>query len=380
MTASRIGQVAWGVLLCALSAVLVAEPLDQSQAGAAAPATAAPEPWPDAKEIAERRRESETLRLFASEEPLAFKLIADFRAVNRDRNPLSEKTFPAAIVLPLADGTETEIGLQIRTRGHSRRKPEVCSFAPLRLEFQRELMGGTPLARHRAIKLGAHCRDVDEFEQYVLREYAVYKVFNLLTPRSFRARLAKATYLEAGNKRIFAQKYAIFIEDEDDVAKRLEGRITDAKGTVFRRLDQETLTLMTLFELMIGNTDMSISAQHNVRLVETPASVTYPVPYDFDYSGLVNTVYSLPDKRLGISDVRERLYRGPCRTPEELETYFVKFREARAGIYALYDAIPGMSASTRRGAKAYLDQFYRTIERPRDVKRMIIDPCLKGGM
>ena len=380
MKASRIGQTAGVVLLCALSAVLVADPLDQSQAANTATAANGPEPWPDAKTIAERKRESENLRLFASEEPLAFKLIADFRAVNRDRNPASTKLFPAAIVLPLTDGTETEIGLQIRTRGHSRRKPEVCSFAPLRLEFQRELMGGTPLARHRAIKLGAHCRDVNEFEQYVLREYAVYKILNILTPHSFRARLAKATYIDAASKRVLEQKYAMFIEDDDDVAKRLEGRISDAKGTIFRRLDPETLTIVTLFEFMIGNTDMSISAQHNFRLVETPAGKLYPVPYDFDYSGLVDTTYSLPDKRLGINDVRERLYRGPCRTPEELETYFVKFREARERIYAIYDSIPDMSGSSRRGAKAYLDQFYRLIERPRDVKRQIIDPCLKGGM
>ena len=373
-------QAAGIVFLCALSAGLVAEPVRQSQAGSAAPATKAPEPWPDAKEMAERKRESENLRLFTSEEPLAFKLIADFRAVNRDRNPLSEKTFPAAIVLPHNDGKETEIGLQIRTRGHSRRRPDVCSFAPLRLEFQRELMGGTPLARHSSIKLGVHCRDVNEFEQYVLREYAVYKIFNILTPRSFRARLAKATYIEAGNKRVFAEKYAMFIEDDDDVAKRLQGRITDAKGTVFRRLEPDTLTMMTLFEFMIGNTDLSISAQHNVRIVDTPDGTLFPVPYDFDYSGLVDTVYSLPDKRLGINDVRERLYRGPCRTPEELETYFVKFREAKDRIYAVYDSIAEMSASTRRGAKAYLDQFYRLIDRPRDVKTKLIDPCLKGGM
>src|SRR5262245_12218649 len=221
MSAWRIGQAVGALLLCALSAVLVAEPVQQSQAGNTATASSATEPWPDAKTMAERKRDSENLRLFASEEPLEFKLIADFRAVNRDRNPLSEKMFPAAIVLPRNDGTETEIALEIRTRGHSRRKPEVCSFAPLRLEFQRELMAGTPLARHNSIKLGVHCRDVNEFEQYVLREYAVYKIMNLLTPRSFRARLAKATYIDANSKRVFAQKYAMFIEDDDDVAKRM---------------------------------------------------------------------------------------------------------------------------------------------------------------
>ena len=112
---------------------------------------------------------------------------------------------------------------------------------------------------------------------------------------------------------------------------------------------------MVLFEFMIGNTDLSVCAQHNVRLVETPANEMLPVPYDFDFSGLVNTTYSGVDKRLGIQSVRDRLYRGPCRTPQELETFFVRIRALKTEINAVYDAIPDMASSDRREARAYLD-------------------------
>jgi hypothetical protein len=272
------------------------------------------------------------------------------------------------------------MALQIRTRGHSRRKPTVCDFAPLRLEFQKELTKGTLFEGPRALKLGTHCRDNGTFEQYVLREYAVYRLFNLLTPRSFRARLAKATYVDAASKRTVATRYGLFIEDDDDVARRLEGRISDARSMLFYRLHGETLTLMSLFEYMIGNTDMSIIHQHNIRLVETPASEIHPVPYDFDFSGLVNTVYAAADKRLGITSVRDRLYRGPCRTPEELEPVFIKIRALKGELLAVYDGIPDMNGADRREARTYLEEFFRLIDRPRDVKTALIDPCLRAGM
>ena len=133
---------------------------------------------------------------------------------------------------------------------------------------------------------------------------------------------------------------------------------------LFRQTHSETLTLMMLFEFMIGNTDLSVSQQHNVRLVETPANEIYPVPYDFDFSGLVNTTYSGVDKRLPIQSVRDRLYRGPCRTPEELETFFARFRALKTEIYAVYDAVPNMASSDRREARAYLDEFYRIDRSP----------------
>lgn len=368
------------VLAGVLSSAPVASVIDQAAPGAPQTAPAAPRQWPSDTELAERRREAERRRLFRSVETQAITLIADFKTVNRDRDPLSTKTFPARIEFQDADGAPTSMPLQIRTRGHSRRRPTLCDFAPLRLEFQKELTKGTLFDGPRTLKLGTHCRNNGTFEQYVLHEYAVYKILNLLTPRSFRARLAKATYVDAANKRTIASRYGLFIEDEDDVARRLGGRITEIKGTVFRRTHGETLTLMAIFQYMIGNTDMSITAQHNIRLVETPENELYTVPYDFDFSGLVNTIYSAADKRLGITSVRDRLYRGPCRTPEELEAVFVKMRALKPDILAVFDAIPDFNSTDRREAKAYLEEFYRTIDRPREVKAAFIDPCVKAGM
>ena len=355
-----------------------AKPPAQAQAANAEVPGAGEKPFPDAASLAERKRDAERRRLFRSDTPLPVTLSADFRAVMRDRNPTSVVTFPATISFPAADGSPTTMALRIRSRGHSRRNPATCSFAPLRLEFEKPLTKGTVFDGHGALKLGTHCRKGSE--EIILREYAIYRMFNLLTPNSFRARVAKVTYMDSVTDKLVAEEAGLLIEDDDDVAKRMEGRVITLDGAVFPRLEQESLTLMMLFEYMIGNTDFSIMANHNVRLVLTQNVRRLPVPYDFDYSGLVGAGYAVPARSLPITNVRHRLYRGPCRTPAEWQPYLDKVRAAKPQLLGVFDTVEGLSPTYRKIAKNYLDQFYKTIDSPHNLKRELIDTCVKIGV
>jgi hypothetical protein len=236
------------------------------------------EPWPDAEKVRERRRAAENRRLFQNSDPLRLTLTADFRAVNKERDPASRRRFPAVLRIIGDDGEDRSIPVHLRTRGHFRLMSRNCSFVPLRVEFPRQGVEGTEFEGAGSLKLGTHCEGDREYEQYTLREYLAYRIFNLLTPRSFRARLAKATHVDSTSGKTVATRYAMFIESEGDVARRLEGRIVPLPRTLFRDLDPDTLTLMMLFEYMIGNTDFSIFALHNVRLVQDQARVLYPIP------------------------------------------------------------------------------------------------------
>jgi len=333
--------------------------------------------WPDAATLAERKREAERRRLFRSDELLPVTLKADFRAVMRDRNDDSVTTFPATISFPAADGSVQSMPLRIRTRGHSRRNVRTCTFAPLRLEFDKAQSKGTLFDGHGALKLGTHCRAGRQ--EIILREHAIYKLFNLLTPRSFRSRVARMTYLDAATGKVVAQEAGLFVEDDDDVAKRLEGRITTVEKPLFVTIEPSSLNLMMLFEYMIGNTDFSIVEQHNVRLVQTPAGKRFAVPYDFDYSGLADADYAAPSKALPIVSVRDRLFRGPCRTAAEWQPYVDQLREVKSKVMELF-AAPELNPSYRQEARSYLEQFYRTLEQPSTLKRAIIDPCVRVGM
>jgi hypothetical protein len=344
------------------------------------PPTPPPAPFPSAAVLVERRQAAENLPLFQSAEPLVFTLAADFKAIDRDRHPESTTTYPGTITFGQSDGTTVTRPVRVRGRGHTRRDPRVCDFVPLRIEFAKPDVAGTVFAGQSALKLGTHCRSAALFEQYVLREYTAYRIFNLLTPASFRVRLARATYVDAPSKKSLGERFAIFLEDADDVARRMEGRVNEQRKFGFDRLDQDYLTLMTLFQFMIGNTDLAVKAQHNIRAVEMPDETRYAVPYDFDYSGLVNTIYAVVDtKRIeGITSVRERRYLGPCRTQADLEPFLEKMRAARPAVEALYD-LPGFTEASRRDGRAYLESFYRTIDRPAEVKKTLVDRCMKDG-
>lgn len=343
--------------------------------------TPPPAPFPSAAVMEERRREAENRPLFARADPLTFTLTTDFKAIDRDRNPASTKTYAATITFLGSDGTQVSRPLQVRGRGHTRRSLDTCDFVPLRLEFVKGEVAGTPFAGQDALKLGTHCRTAGVFDQFVLREYGAYRILNLLTPYSFRARLARATYVDIGTKKVVSDRAAMFLEDDDDVAKRMQGRINERRVFGFPRLDTDHLVTVALFEYMIGNTDVAFKAQHNVRVVETPDERRYVVPYDFDYSGLVNAPYAVVDRTRvqGITTVRERRYLGPCRSAAELEPFMARLRAVRADVFRIFDDIPGMTESSRRNAQGYLDGFYRTIDRPADVKRAFIEGCKADG-
>jgi hypothetical protein len=374
--------------LACLAAVAGTAPVTpRADRQAAPPAARSPylklaEPWPDAGTLRKRQAEAEGRPLFSSADPLVLTLTADFKAIGKDRDPLSARRFLAQLAMAAPGGGVTSIQVRIGTRGQIRLNPRTCEFPPLRIEFVKSTVKRTVFEGQDALKLVTHCWPDASFEQYVLREYLAYQIFNVHTPRSFRARLATITYVDTSGGKTIAARRGILIEDEDDVARRMGGRVVDIPRALFSDLDRRATTVMSVLQYLIGNTDYSIYALHNVALVQTPAlgRALIPVAYDFDISGLVNPHYGLPDPKLGIASVRDRMYRGPCPTLAELEPVLSEIRGRQAAVMALADAVPGLSPGSRKGVLSYLGDFYATIAQPDRVKRAFIDACAKITM
>src|SRR5882672_97950 len=138
------------------------------------------EPWPSADVLKERRAKSEALPLFASTDPLPITIAADFRAVTRDRDPNSKKRFDAELRTTRADGRIDVMHVKLGTRGHFRLMPRNCDMPPLRVEFEKDEVKGTVFAGQSWLKLGTYCQDTADYEQYTLKEYLTYKIYNLL--------------------------------------------------------------------------------------------------------------------------------------------------------------------------------------------------------
>jgi len=322
-------------------------------------------------EAAKRRTE----RLFGADEPLEITLAADFKAAFKSRDTLNVKRTKATLTVKDSSGNPVTIPIEITPRGHFRLRNDVCNFPPIRLIFPSQGLKGTPFAGQKALKLGTHCQQKDkEFSEYPVREHAAYKVLNMMTDASFRSRLASVTYAPAGEDKESFTKLGLLIEDESDMAKRIGGRVTTIRGGQFTDMDPSQMGLISVFAYFLGNTDWSLYSLHNIRLVSTRDGRYMPVPYDFDWSGVVFTRYAKPDPRLGIPTVQDRLFRGPCMTPAELAPILEKFASQKAAIKDLYTKLP-LDEGYRHRALDYYEDFFRTIGNQGRVKREFIETC-----
>ncbi|MSR06383.1 MAG: hypothetical protein EXR93_04835 [Gemmatimonadetes bacterium] len=315
--------------------------------------------------------------LFESDKPLPLRVSMDQKALMGERDSSKLKPQPATITYAGPDGQTVAIETQLSLRGHWRRQKANCEFAPIKVEFPKGKKDGTIFEDQGDLKLVTHCRNKDkDFEQYVLREYLVYKVYNILTPVSLRARLARVTYLDTGPKGDSLTKWGFFIENEKKIASRLKTKELELMGATWADVDPEQGALLSAFAYMIGGTDWALSALHNVLLYQdTTTGVVRPMLYDFDWTGLVNTKYSFPDYRLSIKTVRERIYRGICRRPEEWAPVIAQYQEKKAAIYGVYESLPDVDPKYVKDTRQYLDEFYALLGNPRRFKAEMIDTC-----
>jgi hypothetical protein len=91
-----------------------------------------------------------------------------------------------------ADGTEHAI--KVRLRGKSRLR--VCNFLPIRVNFKKGEVDGTLFEGQDKLKLVVPCYTSERAEKNLVEEYVVYRIFNLLTPASYRVRLLRMTFID----------------------------------------------------------------------------------------------------------------------------------------------------------------------------------------
>ena len=326
------------------------------------------------------RDESESgdsFSFFAEQVTLKAVLKTDLRQLIR--NPNENTLQDALFSLELDNGTTIDYAIKVRPRGISRRN--ICNMPPLLLKFQKDKNQEKKFRFKGDIKLVSYCQNKMGFEDFVLKEYLAYKIYNTLTDYSLRVRLVEITYVDENDKIKPVTKYSFMIEDIDEMAKRVGCREQKVESVPLFRLNQNCTTDMDLFQYMIGNTDWSCLKLHNVKIISPRDTAVHggmiPVPYDFDYSGLVNATYAVPNADLGISSVTERVFRGMCRAPEEYSEIFGRFIGKKSEILGLIEDMEEMSKTTRNYCRRYIEQFYQIIESPRSADYEIIKQCRK---
>lgn len=322
---------------------------------------------------------AESVPLFAAGNTIELTLTAPMRTLvaRRARRP----DVMGTIAYTGSDGVPVTLDVEVTTRGHSRL--EICSFPPLRLDLPRGQVEGTLFAEQNRLKLVTLCRESNNYEQYLQLEYLVYRIYEQVSDYALKVRPVLAHYVDTDRKGRTEDAPAFLIESVDGLAERTGTEVAELPAVDRDMLDPSATAVLSVFQYMIGNTDWSPTSAaqdedccHNSEILalDGDAQTYIPVPYDFDQSGFINTVYSAPPEGLRLRSVRERLYRGLCAVNDHLDEAFARFTTARPAIEALLRDAP-LEDRFRNDAVEYIVEFYEIINDPAERQEEIVDEC-----
>ncbi|MDQ8153963.1 MAG: hypothetical protein P3B98_04795 [Gemmatimonadota bacterium] len=308
---------------------------------------------------------TEAQGLFKKQDPLEITITTALAKLVKDRDSTERVTHPAELVYKDSAGASVKVAITLRTRGHFRRQARNCDFPPLKVDMAKEAAKNTLFEGNRTLKLASSCRPSNsDYEQYILQEAAVYRMYQALTPWSYRVRLARVTYQDSTGKAKPVTSWAFFVEDDGDLAQRRKVKKFETKGAYFDDLDAEQWGTTQLFQYLVGNTDWSVAGLHNITLLKDSLAIIHPVPFDFDWSGAVDARYAFPDKSLPIRTVRDRLWRGDCRPAELLTPTMTRFLERRPAMDSAFTTIEALSPAAKQRMTRYFADFWKLIENP----------------
>ena len=314
--------------------------------------------------------------LFAASEPIRIVIQGPLDTLIHNRSA-------PAVAGILTDPAGLQLPVSLSARGITRRSSGICNFPPLRVTFTAPPPPTSLFAGQKKLKLVTHCRDSASFQQNLLLEYSAYKMYNLLTPRSFMVRLADVDYRDSTGRSIVS-RVGYFLEDLSDVARRNGLKQTHAKTIIpAADLSPTDAARYALFQDMIANHDWSMRAGpagktccHNAELIGPLGPGTaIPIPYDFDFSGFVDAPYATPPDELQINSVRQRVYRGYCADNAHAIEVARQMRDARPQLMAAITSTPGLDPQRAAKAIRFLDGFFADIASDDAVSSKLLRRC-----
>jgi hypothetical protein len=106
-----------------------------------------------------------------------------------------------------------------------------------------------------------------------------------------------------------------------------------------------------------------------------PAESIMPVPFDFDFSGLVNATYAAPPSQIPIRDVRFRYFYGLCVPRPILDEAIVEMQSKREEILSLVAGTEQLEEGLREKNLAYIEEFFEIIDDPKKTNEEIVRRC-----
>jgi hypothetical protein len=313
--------------------------------------------------------------LFETDEPLTITLAGDIRSLINDRGE-HPKLHALMLSYKSEEGSEVPFSIQAKTRGHFRKTMGDCTYPPILLQFSKnDTLSSSIFSEQRKLKLVMPCRG----DEYVIHEWLAYKIYNLVTPGSFRARLVSVELNDTKKKKTTAPFYGILLEEDEQMAKRNHDVIIKRQVKP-QETEPDAFLKMAMFEYLIGNTDWSVQYQNIKLIAKDSSAIPIAVPYDFDQSGIVNAPYAKPAEELEMSSVWQRRFRGYCIADmKEFDDAVTLYNHLKTDIYKLYSDCRLLDEKYIKATTLYLDEFYATINNPSAFQKEFSYPCNKSG-
>lgn len=314
--------------------------------------------------------------LFENDDLLEIALKFDIRTYRR-KKPEEEEL--KAVLVYYTSGSDSVVkNVKLSTRGNLRRT--ICDYPPIRLNFKMSDSTTSFFDNIDKLKLVTHCNVGNE--KYVLKEYLIYKMFNVLTDTSFKVKLLRIKYIDTPSDRKQMKpivQFGFAIEPIELLTKRTNTMELEVDKFSQKLIYPKIMNRFAIFNYMIGNCDWEFPTMHNLKILKpnifTIENLAIVVPYDFDYSGLVDASYAVPPQALPIKSVRERYYYGICRSIEEYKDAIQEFLVKKDEFYRIINEFPYLNPKEKKDMKIYLDGFYSGFDKHNSIINKFISEC-----
>lgn len=284
-----------------------------------------------------------------------------------------EPTQDAVLTFHFNDKDSLNKNVKVKYRGRFRF--DNCGFPPMEISFKNHIHAYSDTDKIKKIKLVPHCDAGTLSDEYVLREYMVYKLFNIISDTSYKVRLLRINYTDTEKKKKTITQYGIFIEPDKILSQRIRANELDVNKLTQRYIRPDIMDKVSIFNYMVANWDWNIPNLQNVTVFKpyfdaSPGSGIV-VPYDFDMSGVVSPDYEVLPEEYGLRTSRDRIFLGMCRTREVFKKDLQFFLSKKDEMYKTINDFPYLNLRAKKDIISLLNTFYSQLDDERSMEFLI---------
>jgi len=308
-------------------------------------------------------------KFYSYQQAIEIELTTDVKSLKENKK--KELYQPATIKFLNLPQMDESYNIEVRPRGKSRKR--ICTIPPLKLKFNKKELKNAGYQKYNTFKLVIPCEQSSEHEQYVLKEFLTYRLFNKVTEKSFRVQLVKINIKDDDDVTNQSSQFGFLIESYGELANRLDGLKEETYNLPTKTYNFEDASLVCLFQYMIGNTDWKVHANHNIKTIKyADDQKNTPIPYDFDFSGIVDANYARPNPDYPEQEkIGDRVFLGKYCTGESLLVAVENLKSSKEEMMKVYELCPYSDKKTKKEIGLYLKNFFKRIEHPKFTQRVM---------